>query len=88
MTKWKIIFERRALKDAQLLREAKLWSKTAVLLNVLRSNPFQYPPPYEKLSGEFKGSYSRRINAQHRLVYQVKKTEKIIRILQMWTHYE
>lgn len=76
------------MKDAKLLRQAKLWNRAAVLLDVLRNNPFQNPPPYEKLGGEFKGLYSRRINAQHRLVYDVRKREKIVRILQIWTHYE
>ena len=76
------------MKDAKLLRKAKLWTKTSILLDVLRKNPFQNPPAYEKLGPEFKGCYSRRINNQHRLIYQVKKDEKLVRILQMWTHYE
>jgi len=88
LSEWKLKFERRALKDAHLLRRAKLWNRATSLFDVLRTNPFQYPPPYEKLGGEFKGLYSRRINAQHRLVYDVKKKEKTVKILQMWTHYE
>jgi len=88
LSQWKLKFERRAVKDAHLLRREKLWNKTIVLFDVLRANPFQNPPPYEKLGGEFKGLYSRRINAKHRLVYAVKKKEKIVKILQMWTHYE
>jgi Txe/YoeB family toxin of toxin-antitoxin system len=71
-----------------MLRRADLWNKVTVLLDVLRQNPFQNPPPYEKLQNEFRGIYSRRINRQHRLVYQVNKETKTVRILQMWTHYE
>ncbi|MBA2335644.1 MAG: Txe/YoeB family addiction module toxin [Pyrinomonadaceae bacterium] len=88
MSKWTIIFEKRSLKDARLLRRTKLWKRTSDLLDILRSHPFQTPPPYEKLGGEFRGMYSRRINVHHRLVYDVRKDEKIVRILQMWTHYE
>lgn len=88
MSDWTLIFEKRALKDAKVLRQTNLWTRTQSLLDVIRRNPFQNPPPYEKLQSEFRGMYSRRINIHHRLVYQVKKDEKIVRILQMWTHYE
>ena len=88
MSNWTLIFERRAVKDAQLLSRANLLKNADVLLEVVRLNPFQNPPPYEKLRSDLRGMYSRRINKQHRLVYQVKKDEKIVRILQMWTHYE
>jgi Txe/YoeB family toxin of toxin-antitoxin system len=88
VSNWTLIFEKRSLKDAQSLRRANLWKSADALLDVIRRNPFQNPPPYEKLRSEFRGMYSRRINRQHRLVYQVKKNEKIVRVLQMWTHYE
>ena len=85
---WTLLFERRSLKDAKLLRRGGLWRRAGELLDVLRKNPFQNPPPYEKLGGELRGKYSRRINVQHRLVYEVRKEIKTVRILQMWTHYE
>lgn len=88
MSNWTLIFEKRSLKDAHLLRRANLWKRTDALLDVIRHNPFQNPPPYEKLRSDLSGMYSRRLNRQHRLVYQVKKNEKIVRIVQMWTHYE
>ena len=85
---WTLRYSKRARKDAELLHRAGLGDKTAKLLNVLIENPFGIPPPYEKLSGELSDKYSRRINKQHRLVYEVLKKEKIVNILQMWTHYE
>ena len=88
MSSWTLTFEKRALKDAKRLRRVQMWTRTQRLLDVIRQTPFQNPPPYEKLQSEFHGLYSRRINVQHRLVYQVKKEGKIVRILQMWTHYE
>lgn len=85
---WTLQFSKRAVKDAKKLQAAGLWRKTQELLEILKSNPFQNPPPYEKLSGNLAGAYSRRINVQHRLVYQPRETEKVVRVVQMWTHYE
>lgn len=85
---WTLRYSRRAAKDAEKLSRAGLSSPTKKLLSVLLENPLQNPPPYEKLSGELKGKFSRRINKQHRLVYDVMKREKTVNILQMWTHYE
>ncbi len=85
---WQLLFSKQSLKDAKKLKSAELWKNAEQLLLVLRENPFQNPPPYEKLVGDLDGAYSRRINIQHRLVYQVFKEEKIVRILRMWTHYQ
>jgi len=85
---WTLIFARQAAKDAKKLKKANLWKNADKLLDVLRENPFQNPPPYEKLVGDLEGVYSRRINIQHRLIYQTNKQEKIVRVLRMWTHYE
>ena len=83
-----VIFSNQAKKDAQNIKHSGLKEKTEYLLNILANNPFQNPPPYEKLLGNFKGSYSRRINLRHRLIYQVDKQAKEVRVLNMWTHYE
>ncbi len=80
---WQLLFSKQSLKDAKKLKSAELWKNAEQLLLVLRENPFQNPPPYEKLVGDLDGAYSRRINIQHRLVYQVFKEEKIVRILRM-----
>jgi len=85
---WTLIFSKQALKDAKRLKRANLWKNAENLLNILRQNPFQNPPPYEKLIGDFEGVFSRRINIQHRLIYQTNKREKTVRVLRMWTHYE
>lgn len=85
---WEIVFSKYAQKDAQKLAAAGLKEKALALLDILRSNPFQTPPPYEKLVGDLNGAYSRRINIQHRLVYQVVNEAKAIKVLRMWTHYE
>ena len=85
---WTLIFSKQALKDAKRLKRANLWKNAENLFNILRQNPFQNPPPYEKLVGDFEGIFSRRINIQHRLIYQTNKREKIVRVLRMWTHYE
>jgi toxin YoeB len=77
-----------ALKDAKKLSAAGLRDKAQALLDILEKDPFQNPPPYEKLVGDLRGSYSRRINIQHRLVYEVFRKEKTVRVLRMWTHYE
>jgi Txe/YoeB family toxin of toxin-antitoxin system len=85
---WQILFTKQAGKDAQYLASAKLKDKTKNLLEILKSNPYQNPPPYEKLVGDLQGAYSRRINIKHRLVYQVLENEKIVKVLRMWSHYE
>ena len=85
---WQLLFSKQSLKDAKKLNGANLWKNTEKLLDVLRNNPFQSPPSFEKLVGDLDGAYSRRINIQHRIVYQVIKEEKVVRILRMWTHYE
>ena len=84
---WELAFSKAAAKDAKSLAAAGLKDKTQTLLDVLRHNPWQNPPPYEKLVGELAGAYSRRINQQHRLVYRVRENTREIDILQMWTHY-
>ena len=85
---WQVVFTKQAQKDAKRLASAGLRPKAEQLLAVLQANPFQTPPPYEKLVGDLMGAYSRRINIQHRLVYQVLDEEKIVKVLRMWTHYE
>jgi Txe/YoeB family toxin of toxin-antitoxin system len=85
---WRLVFTKQAQKDAQKLAAAGLKRKAEKLLAILRANPFQNPPPYEKLAGDMAGAYSRRINIQHRLVYQVYEQEKVVKVLRMWTHYE
>ena len=86
--KWQVVFAKHALKDAKKLTAAGLKEKAQELLQVLAKDPFQNPPPYEKLVGDLNGAYSRRINIHHRLVYEVFKKERIVRVLRMWTHYE
>jgi Txe/YoeB family toxin of toxin-antitoxin system len=85
---WAIYFTEQAQKDAQKLASSGLKNKAQELLSVLRTNPYQTPPPYEKLVGDIAGAYSRRINIQHRLVYQVIEGEHAVKVLRMWTHYE
>lgn len=85
---YEIRFSKQALKDKEKLKQAGLGKKAKAILDLMLENPFKSPPSYEKLSGELKGFYSRRINAQHRMVYQILEDEKIIKILRMWTHYE
>lgn len=88
MVKWQVVFAKHALKDAKKLSAAGLKPKAQALLEVLAQDPFQNPPPYEKLVGDLEGAYSRRINIQDRIVYEVFKKERTVRILRMWTHYE
>ena len=88
MVTWKVVFTKQAQKDAKKLSQAGLRSKTESLLTILRSNPYQSPPPFEKLVGDLGGAFSRRINIQHRLVYQVFDDKKIVKVIRMWTHYE
>ena len=85
---WSIVYTRQAQKDARKIAPSNLKSKTQRLLDIIAKNPFQNPPPYEKLVGDLAGSYSRRINIQHRLVYQVYDAEHTVKVLRMWTHYE
>jgi Txe/YoeB family toxin of toxin-antitoxin system len=85
---WQIVYAKQALKDAKKLSASGLKQKAQELLAILEKNPFQSPPPYEKLVGDLVGAYSRRINIQHRLVYEIYVQEKVIRVLRMWTHYE
>ena len=85
---WQIYFTKQAQRDAKKISAAGLRSKAEGLLNTIRDNPFRTPPPYEKLTGDLTGAYSRRINIQHRLVYQVLEKEKAVKVIRMWTHYE
>lgn len=85
---YRIIFMKKALKDIPRLKEVRLSGKAQALIDVIRDDPFRTPPPYEKLSGDLQGLYFRRINVRHRLVYQVREEDKIIKILSMWSHYE
>lgn len=84
---WRIVLSKQAVKDAKKLLAAGLKDNAQKLLDILAENPYQSPPPYEKLRGNLVGFYSRRINIQHRLTYQVFEQEKIVKILRMWTHY-
>ncbi len=85
---YKVVFTKYALKDARKIKEAGLKPKVEALLALLVNDPFQTPPRYEKLIGDLKGAYSRRITIQHRLVYQVLEEERVVKILRMWSHYE
>jgi Txe/YoeB family toxin of toxin-antitoxin system len=85
---WKLVYTKQAQKDAKKLEESGLKSKAQVLLDALAENPWQNPPPYEKLRGDLAGACSRRINIQHRLVYQVLDEFKTVKVIRMWTHYE
>jgi len=88
MVAWELVFTKDACKDSKKIQSAGLRGRAEALLAVLRANPFQNPPPYEKLVGDLAGAYSRRINIKHRLVYQVLKTERTVKVLRMWTHYD
>jgi toxin YoeB len=85
---WELVYTRHAQKDALKLAASGLKAKAQELLSVVKLNPFQNPPPYEKLVGDLSGAYSRRINIQHRLVYEVLPEQKVVKVLRMWTHYE
>lgn len=85
---YKIVYTKTAAKDIPKLKGAHLDEKAEALIEILRSDPYQMPPPYEKLVGDLNGAYSRRINLQHRLVYEVYEAEQTIKILSLWTHYE
>ena len=88
MALYKLFYTKAAQKDAKNLDAAGLKDKALLLLAIIAENPFKNPPPYEKLIGDLVGAYSRRINIQHRLVYQVLEAEKIVKVLKLWTHYE
>jgi toxin YoeB len=85
---WQLVYTKQAQKDAQKLAAAGLKDKAKALLAVVQDNPFQTPPPYEKLIGDLAGAYSRRINIQHRLVYQVLQDEQVVKVLRLWSHYD
>lgn len=85
---YKIVYSNQAQKDAKKLKKNNLNGKAQEILNILKNDPLQNPPRYETLIGELKGCYSRRINIQHRIVYEVFEEEKVVRVLRMWTHYE
>ena len=85
---WQLVYTKQAQKDAQKLVAAGLKPKVKLLLDILAENPFQNPPPYEKLVGDLAGAYSRRINIKHRLIYQVLEDLGTVKVLRMWTHYE
>ena len=88
MSRWRLVYTKQAQKDAKKVASAGLKEKVQTLLDILAEDPFTSPPPFEKLIGDLSGAYSRRINIQHRLVYQVLKKERIVKVLRMWTHYE
>jgi len=83
-----VVYTKRAVKDIEKIKAAKLSEKAKRLIELIKSNPYQNPPPYEKLVGDLQGAYSRRINIKHRLVYEVVETEKTVKILSLWSHYE
>lgn len=85
---WRLVYTKQAQKDAKRLAASNLKKKAQALLDILAEDPFQTPPPYEKLVGDLAGAYSRRINIQHRLVYQVLLSEQTVKVIRMWTHYE
>jgi Txe/YoeB family toxin of toxin-antitoxin system len=88
MVKWKIIYTKQSQKDAKNLVAANLKDKAIEILKILEEDPHQSPPPFEKLVGDLTGAYSRRINIQHRIVYQILDDKKVVKIIRMWTHYE
>lgn len=85
---WTVVYSNQAVKDSKKIEQSNLKDATKKLIEVIKNDPFQIPPPYEKLIGDLTGKYSRRINIQHRLVYEVFETEHVVRVLRMWTHYE
>jgi len=88
MVSWQLVFTKQAQKDAKKIAHSGLKPQAERLLEIIKENPFKNPPPYEKLVGDLSGAYSRRINIQHRLVYQVLDETKTVKIIRMWTHYE
>ena len=87
MVVYKILYTKQAVKDIENIKRAGLGQKAQRLIGILRKNPYQTPPPYEKLAGDLSGMFSRRINIQHRLVYEVFETENTVKIIRLWTHY-
>ena len=85
---WRVVFTKQTQKDAKKLATAGLRSKAEKLLDILRENPYKTPPTFEKLLGDLSGAYSRRINIQHRLVYQILDNEKVVKVIRLWTHYD
>ena len=85
---WELVYTKQAQKDAKKLSASGLKNKAQKLLSIIKEDPFQNPPPFEKLVGDLSGAYSRRINIQHRIVYQIYEQEKIVKIIRLWTHYE
>ncbi len=85
---WRLVYTRQARKDARKLLSSDLKDKAEQLLEILREDPYRSPPPFEKLVGDLSGAYSRRINIQHRLVYQVLEEKSVVKVIRMWTHYE
>ena len=85
---WRMVFTKQAQRDARKIAAGGLRPKAEKLLDIIRENPYQTPPPFEKLLGDLSGTYSRRINIQHRLVYEVLSDEKVVKVIRMWTHYE
>jgi toxin YoeB len=85
---WRVVFTKQAQKDAKKLSDAGLRPKTEKLIEILRKNPYKSPPPFEKLLGDLSGAFSRRINIQRRLVFQILDDEKMVKVIRMWTHYE
>jgi len=85
---WELVFSKQAQKDAKKLSRSGLRSKAERILEILKKDPFTTHPPFEKLMGDLEGAYSRRVNIQHRVVYQVLKDQKIVKIIRLWTHYE
>ncbi|HVT42846.1 MAG TPA: Txe/YoeB family addiction module toxin [Thermoanaerobaculia bacterium] len=88
MRSWRIVFTKQAAKDAKKIRRAGLKPKVEVLIEILRRDPYQSPPSWEKLRGDLDGAHSRRINIHHRLVYQILEKKRTVKIIRMWTHYE
>lgn len=88
MNAWRVVFTRQAQKDAKRLSSAGLRPKAEALIDILRQDPYQSPPPFEKLLGDLSGAYSRRINIQHRIIYQILDERRIVKVIRMWTHYE
>lgn len=85
---WKVVFTKQAKKDAKKLVSAGLKPKAEMLIKTIKENPYQNPPSYEKLVGDLSGAYSRRINIQHRIVYQIFEEQKVVKVIRLWTHYE
>lgn len=88
MKRWRLVFTAQAAKDAKKLKRSGLKAKAEALLEILTEDPFQTPPPFEKLIGDLNDACSRRINIHHRLVYQILERERVVKVIRMWTHYE